>query len=371
MPFNNYCKEKTGEYFAVAKGKAGLNPKLSLPESCADFYVLERLVSDGYPPASAALSAFEDKLAAEFSSYLDIAIGGELRHVWHVYDESNCDDCEGDGYIYCNECCGTGTAECYTCYGSVDCTDCDGSGKIPCDECDGEGQYDCQECSYSPGRVNSWEDLVDPRLGKFINKVITRKGHGGKIWSDERALAWDQWVHIRHIYGLDAVKMAVECYENEEIWSGGGFGGSAWASCARLLYDYLSNKITKRVFINMAWSLEHNGGCIFNKVYNETSRLAEVLQVQSISPKYDEPVKFKSHQRGTSKERLLDSCSQQVKNAWSNFGYVKSTKQGQRWLGEHQLAIAAQRLAEAENGWATMGWQVKVDNLRALYWTSE
>ena len=389
MGFNSHCKDKSGEYYGVAKGRVGLNPKLSLPEACADFYVLERLVADGYPPAVDKLNTFETMLAKEFSSYLDIAIGGEIRHTWHVSGSDECEECYGEGHIECSDCYGEGQTECWQCDGSgmieteddegdmisEDCDHCDGDGHEECGECFGEGNQYCDYCDGegSSHSQSSWEDLVDPRLGKFINKVRTRKGHGSKMWGDERALAWDQWVHIRHIYGLDAVSMAIQCFEEEEIWgSGGGFGGEMWASVARLLYDYLSDNIPRRVFINMAWSLEHNGGCIFDKVYNETNRLRQVLQLQSVSEHYDKITNYDAgYQNHNMKESLLDCASSEVQKAWANFDYLKTTAAGRRWLGEHKLVMATQRLKEASSGWDALGWQRQVDALRMQYWTSE
>lgn len=46
-----------------------------------------------------------------------------------------------------------------------------------------------------------------------------------------------------------------------------GYGGDSWAEVAWITADYLDRMISDRVFINMVWSMEHNGGCIFDKVW--------------------------------------------------------------------------------------------------------
>lgn len=53
----------------------------NLAEAAADFYLLEALANiEGDLQAKQRLAAFESKLARDFSSYLDLAVGGELRY---------------------------------------------------------------------------------------------------------------------------------------------------------------------------------------------------------------------------------------------------------------------------------------------------
>jgi hypothetical protein len=62
------------------KNELGLHTSLDLAEACADFYILERMSSAGFHQADRTLKSLESKLAVEFTTYLDMAVGGELRH---------------------------------------------------------------------------------------------------------------------------------------------------------------------------------------------------------------------------------------------------------------------------------------------------
>jgi len=58
----------------------GIDPNRCLPRTAADFYLLETMTALGVPGAGGMLGALEDELAPEFASYLNLAIGGELRY---------------------------------------------------------------------------------------------------------------------------------------------------------------------------------------------------------------------------------------------------------------------------------------------------
>lgn len=63
----------------VAAGR-GVHAERDLAEAASDFYVLELLTARGDPDAARLLAGLEERLAREFACYLDMAIGGELRH---------------------------------------------------------------------------------------------------------------------------------------------------------------------------------------------------------------------------------------------------------------------------------------------------
>ena len=65
----------------VARARRIPYQETNLAQAAADFYLLEALANiEGDAAAKQRLAAFEAKLAREFSSYLDIAVGGELRY---------------------------------------------------------------------------------------------------------------------------------------------------------------------------------------------------------------------------------------------------------------------------------------------------
>ena len=60
---------------------AGLDPTRNLSQDCADYYLLAHLRVPHYlPEAAERLEGLVRELAEEFSTYLDLACGGELRH---------------------------------------------------------------------------------------------------------------------------------------------------------------------------------------------------------------------------------------------------------------------------------------------------
>lgn len=63
----------------VARAR-GCSPTHDLAEAAADFYLLETLAAAGDEKASRELARLEERLAGEFSAYLDMAVGGELRY---------------------------------------------------------------------------------------------------------------------------------------------------------------------------------------------------------------------------------------------------------------------------------------------------
>lgn len=60
---------------------AGLDPARNLARDCADYYLLAHLRMPHYlPEAAERLADLASELAEEFTIYLDLACGGELRH---------------------------------------------------------------------------------------------------------------------------------------------------------------------------------------------------------------------------------------------------------------------------------------------------
>ncbi|MGH2693312.1 MAG: hypothetical protein ACRDJJ_00715 [Actinomycetota bacterium] len=67
----------------------GVREERDLSEAAADFYLMENLVADGDGEARRALARHEEELAREFSCYLDVAVGGELRYARrHLGDDA-------------------------------------------------------------------------------------------------------------------------------------------------------------------------------------------------------------------------------------------------------------------------------------------
>lgn len=91
-----------------------------------------------------------------------------------------------------------------------------------------------------------------------------------------RPCAWLRWKGIRDEYGISALRDAVKCFKLPK-WPG-SYGGNNWATIAQTLLDYREGHISPIAFVDLAFSLEHNCGCAFNKVYN-VNYLREVLNI--------------------------------------------------------------------------------------------
>jgi hypothetical protein len=196
----------------------GLHPNLNLQEACSDFYALERVVADGFKEATRLQMDFERKLAEEINTYLVLACGGELRHAPKILRNRSCETWEGKGL--------------------------------------------------DSNRPN--HGMFPPELDEFFG---TASSFG------DREDGWERWWEVYQKYGEQASAWAVDIFNMP--W-GASYGGPSWAAIAKAQYAYKFNKDIKngpRFFMNQAWTLQHNGGCVFNKLYS-TSGLYQVLEAQ-------------------------------------------------------------------------------------------
>jgi hypothetical protein len=89
-----------------------------------------------------------------------------------------------------------------------------------------------------------------------------------------RSAAWMQWKGIREQHGITALKLAVDLFGLYD-WKD-SYGGPSWANIAQALIEYETGEWTKLMFIDQVFSLKHNGGPVFSKVW-DTTYLMEVL----------------------------------------------------------------------------------------------
>lgn len=321
---------------ATVARDAGLDPALDLVQACSDFYWLERAEADGMPGAADKMAECESYIAEQFAIYLDMACGGELRllPVQSSGPYSDNDD-------YCaGRWCGNGDA-CYSC-GGFYCFNCYMCHNLQCRankvgfasssyfesaavlfKClKSYGTPDPHSCGCednSGPKYGEWEQDVHPALIAYFDKM----DYSGSI---ERHEGWQSWLDFRQAHGLDALRWMVEAF-NHAYWTH-SCGGPKWGEAAKLLLDYLEGTISPRVMVNMAWSMEHNGGCIFNKVfavegdgYNGRPSLHRILEQQA-SDNY------------TYLEGFL---SKPIKKFALYVKMMTKTKQGQRYMQETKL----------------------------------
>lgn len=97
------------------------------------------------------------------------------------------------------------------------------------------------------------------------------KAIGGTILAGGRSRtgAWIGWRKIYEAVGPESVKDLANLLA--EI-TGGTYGGQRWEEAANILYGRITGElgpteaINKRLFVDRAWTLQHNGGIFLNKI---------------------------------------------------------------------------------------------------------
>lgn len=130
----------------------------------------------------------------------------------------------------------------------------------------------------------------------------------------DRGTAWLAWGIVRRIWGLQALELAQDTFEMSG-WRG-AFGGGAWASIASVLRAYLEAKINERIFVDRCFSLEHNSGSCFNKLY-DTRRVKPVLEAHGADD-YN---------------TLLENSSEEVHRLWRRKIFLDRQQHDPIWYG--------------------------------------
>ena len=328
----------------------GLDQNLYLPTACADFYVLERLWADGYKPAAELLSTFEKHLARQFSTYIGIACGGELRHITnhligseeYYCSEVGCmcmagreHDCAALGHHTTNNCqCQCDNVTSLICHANI-------SQWKPCHSCTlyhcyENGDYediecacgDCPACGGSGDPDFEIEQLTSHSgVLAFFDQMKQDMGPRGKLYKYERNLGWAEWHRLRIKHGSTMMRECMKLLDHE-VWGNGSFGGPRWAMCARLVADWEEGRISDRIMVNMALSMQHNNGIVFDKLYtiqDDIPSLRRTLDTQA-----DDDY-----------EKLAAWCSPTVKEMWH--GAIRKRKTAMFhdhdpvWVGKQQL----------------------------------
>lgn len=94
---------------------------------------------------------------------------------------------------------------------------------------------------------------------------------GGRILSgsSNRSAAWVGWKTIYKKIGNESL---MDLYKLFLEFDDGSYGGQLWADACEVLYERLEGNLgpdeftNKKMFVDRAWTLEHNGGCFLNKI---------------------------------------------------------------------------------------------------------
>jgi len=92
---------------------------------------------------------------------------------------------------------------------------------------------------------------------------------------------WAHWYKYRKKYGLQILEEAAALMHSYE-WRG-SYGGESWGSCADTLLRFYRGEISSELFIDLAFALEHNNGCIFDKFFGGTRKIRRVLDANLAS----------------------------------------------------------------------------------------
>jgi len=119
------------------------------------------------------------------------------------------------------------------------------------------------ELRYTCGHVGDVTGLHPALLAELRNTQ-----HGS------RHEAWDGWAGVRQEHGADALLWAEKAFK--AFGQVSTYGGYKWAYIAEVVRKYVTGEYTPLLFVDMCWSLEHNGGQFFGKLWN-TNTLQSVL----------------------------------------------------------------------------------------------
>ena len=121
--------------------------------------------------------------------------------------------------------------------------------------------------------TNNFPIMARPLVEALQDGTVGRSSNG-----TSRNSAWTGWYWFRQKYGDVALKWATETFNKGE-W-GNAYGGKKWGNISNTLYLYETGEITRDVFIDTCWGLQHNGGTYFNKWWGQgLYQLQEVLNL--------------------------------------------------------------------------------------------
>lgn len=130
-----------------------------------------------------------------------------------------------------------------------------------------------------------------------------------------RSRAWGDWLIVVADKGSEVLLEAALAFNDYDWGFSDGkcsYGGPSWGQACDFVYHYHKGTMSKRSFIDRCWTLHHNGGCIFNKYYQQVGRLNNVLKIQAESHDYTQLVPYASlyvQEMWTSSEALHNKDS--------------------------------------------------------------
>jgi len=113
----------------------------------------------------------------------------------------------------------------------------------------------------------SFAAYLDLAIG---GEIRYHRALANRFLSPARDAAWVEWRAIREVVGNEALLDVADLFM--EFDPGSSFGGEPWAKTAEVLYHRLEGNLgpneymNKKLFVDRVFTLEHNNGCVLNKV---------------------------------------------------------------------------------------------------------
>ncbi len=118
--------------------------------------------------------------------------------------------------------------------------------------------------------LEQFAEVVAKELAIYLDAACggearhSRMGYRG-LPRSSRSLARKEWRSLRQTLGVELLLDLRDAFNDPTQFSG-SFGGEKWANGAELLYRFLVGEINAVTFVDLAFDLQHNSGCMFNKI---------------------------------------------------------------------------------------------------------
>ena len=123
---------------------------------------------------------------------------------------------------------------------------------------------------YLRARFEEYAQVVAKQVAIYLDASVggelRHKGFAGlkKGVGNSRSIARRDWRLKRLVQGHFLLEGGRDCFYNQ-YWKG-GYGGPRWGNITDVLLDHLRGTTDATLFVDLALALQHNGGCVFNKL---------------------------------------------------------------------------------------------------------
>lgn len=313
----------------VSYDSMGIDVNTPLAQRCAEFYVLERMfselhpyINDAYPTGALPLGTefgrggrqemraysvrltflkLEEEMADLFVRYISMVSGGEMRYLWTYRGNRLMRESKREDPDYKNM---------RILYYSPDAEP--SKCRAPESHAEEGHNYKCYGGEKAADRDIHGDDLLDGYMLEFFAKLGEYTGERGS-----RTSAWQDWWQVagdptpevmqsladafihpwwfsthgpnRPITAYSDTQTPVVMPQQRARYDSGELklkamystscGGFNWALPAEYAAMYLRGEMTRRSFVDRCWSIQHNGGSLFNKIWG-TGTLQRMLEIQ-------------------------------------------------------------------------------------------